>query len=138
MTIEEKAKSLEGRRIAIDASTATFKESIFVKATITEAVVTRTGCRHRLNFDDEGGLKAIKTDMLSLNDPKFAIRWLSRETDEALHHDEWPDLPSYPKLPHRRMKITPRSARMRWQRRLGNLDLQAFETVRSVEIQKHF
>ena len=43
MTIEEKAKSLEGRRIAIDASTATFKESIFVKATITEAVVTRTG-----------------------------------------------------------------------------------------------
>lgn len=98
MTIEEKAKSLEGRRIAIDASTATFKESIFVKATITEAVVTRTGCRHRLNFDDEGGLKAIKTDMLSLNDPKFAIKWLNGETDETLHHDEWPDLSFIPKV----------------------------------------
>jgi hypothetical protein len=98
MTIEEKAKNLEGKRIAIDASTATFKESVFVKATIIEAVVTRTGCRHRLNFDDEDGLKAIKTDMLSLNDPKFAIKWLNVETDETLHHDEWPDLSFLPKV----------------------------------------
>ena len=97
-TMEEKAKNLEGRRIAIDASTATFKESVFVKATITEAVVTRTGCRHRLNFDDEEGLKAIKTDMLSLNDPKFAIKWLNGKTDETLHHDEWPDLSFIPKV----------------------------------------
>ena len=36
--------------------------------------------------------------MLSLNDPKFAIKWLNGKTDETLHHDEWPDLSFIPKV----------------------------------------
>ena len=97
-SMEEKAKSLEGRRIAIDCSITTYKDSVFMKAVITEAIVTRTGCRHRIKFDDDEGLKALKTDVIALNDLNYAIKWLDEDTDEYLDREFWPDLSYLPEL----------------------------------------
>ena len=62
--------------------------------------------------------------MLSLNDPKFAIKWLNGKTDETLHHDEWPDLSFIPKVAASKDEDYTQEPRAHaLAARLGNLDL---------------